>query len=308
MDKKPHILFRSGGLHQEEELETAQKYFPCSRIRALAPANSLVVGRYSVLPNYDELLKDLATKNSTLINDLKQHAWISSFDWYHDLKDVTPQTWFDHDFHKCEHPGPFVVKGRTNSRKHQWNRLMFAATKQDAADIASQLMSDPLISEQGVVYRKYVPLRTHEVCSISGLPFAHEFRCFFYKTELLCFGYYWSSAENPHLPAISPKGLEFAMHVARRAAEHTNFFVLDIAEVAEKSDEWILIEINEGQQAGPSECDLNMLYSGLADALAGRPVHGIVTHEKMPTHSLSCPGRPGGPWGGHCSCGVGRLI
>lgn len=127
-------------------------------------------------------------------------------------------------------------------------------------------MSDPLISEQGVVYRKYVPLRTHEVCSISGLPYAHEFRLFFYKDILLTHGYYWSIATNP-APPISEKGLQFGRDVAKRAAEHANFFVLDIAEKADAPDEWVLIEVNDGQQAGPSDCDLDELYRNLAESV-----------------------------------------
>jgi hypothetical protein len=302
MNRKPHILFRSGNLAGEDELAIAEKYFPCSRLRSKAPADSLVIARYSALPCYKELSDDLMTKNSELINSPGQHNWISSFDWYHDLKDVTPETWFDHDFYKCDQPGPFIVKGRTNSRKHQWNRLMFAPTKREAAAIASNLMSDPLISEQGVVYRKYVPLRQHEVCSISGLPYAHEFRCFFYKTKLLCHGYYWSSAENLQ-HTLSEKGINFAKMIAACAAEHTNFFVLDIAEMAEKPDEWILVEINDGQQAGPSECDLDVLYSELAKALVEE---SEIPPSKPSKHSLSCQGRPGGPWGGRCNCGANK--
>lgn len=273
---KSHILFRSGDLDGEDELEIAKKYFPCSRYRSHVPGDSLIIARYSALPFYKELVEDLRTKNSVLINDLKQHNWISSFDWYHSLQDVTPKTWFDWEFYQCDEPGPFIVKGRTNSRKQHWKRLMFAPTKQDALNIAAELMGDPLIGEQGVVYRKYIPLRRHEECPISGLPYSHEFRFFFYKTEMLCFGYYWSSASEPHKPAISAKGVAFAKEVAKRVSEHCNFFVLDIAEKADTSDEWILVEINDGQQAGPSECDLEMLYSGLADALDGKPVHGII--------------------------------
>lgn len=263
---KPHILFRSSGLNNEDEFDIAKKYFECSRYRSQAPKDSLIISRYSALPFYDELEIDLASKNSHLINSYVQHRWIASFDWYHDLSDVTAETWFDGDFYRCQNPGPFVVKGRTNSRKHQWNKLMFAPTKQAAVGIASDLMSDPLISEQGIVYRKYVPLRTHEVCSISGLPFAHEFRLFFYKTELLAHGYYWSIATND-APPISEKGLAFGKRVAERASKHANFFVLDIAEKADSPDEWILIEVNDGQQSGPSECNLDDLYSNLAKAV-----------------------------------------
>lgn len=264
---QPHILFRSSNLENEKELEIAKKYFSCFRYRSQAPLNSRIIARYSALPFYAELEADLASNNSVLINSYAQHCWISSFSWYYDLADVTPQSWFDNDFYQCQDLGPFIVKGRTNSRKHQWNRLMFAPTKQAAVTIASDLMSDPLISEQGVVYRKYIPLRSHETCPISGLPFAHEFRLFFYKDILLTHGYYWSSAANVSR-TISEKGLQFGRAVAERVAEHANFFVLDIAERADTPDEWILIEINDGQQSGPSECNLDELYKNLAEAIS----------------------------------------
>jgi len=55
----PVILMRHS-LAEEEEYLAAQKYFPVHSTRASLPEDSLVIGRYSVLPYYGELCDDLA--------------------------------------------------------------------------------------------------------------------------------------------------------------------------------------------------------------------------------------------------------
>ena len=139
-----------------EEYQVANKYFDVYANRTEIPFDSLVIGRYSVLPYYDELEKDLFFRNSTLINSYKEHLFIANFHYYEYISDLTPQTWFEYEFYKCEYNGPFVVKGLTNSRKHQWNTHMFAKNKIEALHIASKLANDPLIGQQGIIYRKYI--------------------------------------------------------------------------------------------------------------------------------------------------------
>lgn len=262
------VLFRASSLDQEEELEIAKKYFDVYRYRSQVPSNNQVIARYSALPYYYELVEDLRSKESHLLNSYQQHRWIADFEYYHQFIDVTPKTWWEREMPYCNHPGPFIVKGATNSRKHRWKTHMFAETKRDALLVACELVNDPLIArQQEIIYREYVPLKIFERCPISGLPFANEFRFFFYKEHLLTFGYYWSTAENAEHFKISQAGLEFAKKLAKRAAKHANFFVLDIAEKEDSPDEWILIEINDGQQSGLSLCNAEELYSNLQKAL-----------------------------------------
>ena len=246
-----------------DEYKVANKYFHAYQIRAQIPKKSLVIPRYSALPYFEELVEDLAYWGSRTINSVAQHSWIAGFHWYEDLKQYTPRSWFERDFYKCNIDGPFVIKGTTNSRKHQWNTHMFAADRRQAMRVASELANDPLIGPQGLIYREYVSLKTLEVCPIYGTPFVNEWRFFFYKTKLLCYGFYWSNASEETIKnaKITDEAIYFARIVAEKCAKHTNFFVLDIAE--KESGGWTLIEVNDGMQSGLSECDADELYSNL---------------------------------------------
>lgn len=255
------ILFRRGiNLEHEDEFRIAQQYFNVVELRSACPRDQIIIGRYSTLPYYDELYSDLQSVNSRLINSPREHRWIANFEYYEALKNYTAETWTDFDFYKCNHPGPFVLKGRTNSRKGQWATHMFAQDKKQAAILASELMNDPLIGPQGVLYRKYVPLVTLET-GINGLPFANEWRLFYYKNKLLEYGYYWTQAEEPQKASLPNEGFRFADEVARLASQFTTFFVLDIAE--KQSGGWLLVEVNDGQQSGLSFNDAQVLYSSL---------------------------------------------
>jgi len=259
---KPVILFRKDQ-DSEEECKIARKYFDVYTQRCAIPVNRLVIPRYSALPFHQELENDLLIGSSRLINTTEQHNWIADFDYYEDLKQFTPESWNDNNFYLCRYPGPFVVKGKTNSRKFQWNTKMFAPTKADAMRIAGDLLSDGQICDQGIIYRKFEPLNVLEV-GINDLPFSNEWRFFFYKNVLLSSGYYWSLAE--HIPKSPDKAcVAFAQQVASVAKDHVNFFVLDIAETLD--GRWILIEVNDGTMSGLSENDPDELYGSLRTAL-----------------------------------------
>jgi hypothetical protein len=256
MTKKPQILFRKD-LASEIELEIAREYFDVVEFRSEAK-DSLVFGRYSTLPYYKELEQDLKNQNASLINSWEQYNWIANFDWYNDLEPYTFKTWFN-AIELREEDAPFIVKGRTNSRKQYWDTLMFADTKRKAIEIGWELGKDALIGSQGVVYRKYEKLVTYEH-GINGLPFTNEWRFFFYKGNILAFSYYWSIADNVNI-SLEIDGYEFAEKVGEIASKFVNFYVLDIAK--KESGEWVLVEVNDGQMAGLSEIDPHTLYSNL---------------------------------------------
>tara|TARA_Y100000034_G_scaffold103692_1_gene129521 strand:- start:1049 stop:1969 length:921 start_codon:yes stop_codon:yes gene_type:complete len=258
---KPVILFRKD-LHSEEEMKVASKYFEVVESRVLC-GGSLVIGRYSALPFYKELQTDLELNGCKLINSYEQHKYIANFDWYADMRAVTPVTWFEDTFSFATYEGPFVIKGKTNSRKHQWNTLMYAETRQDAIHIAAELNADPHIGSQGVIFRKYVPLRTFEI-GINDLPFTNEWRFFFFKDTLLTYGYYWSQAKHVDIAEMSEEGILFARRCAECICHRCEFFALDIAERAEGG--WTLIEVNDAQMSGLSECNSDVFYGTLKDA------------------------------------------
>lgn len=256
---KPIILFRNI-IDTNDELTVASQFFDIVFLRTEVLNNAFVIPRYSALPFYDELEKDIVNLGGILINTYEQHRWIANFDYYELLSEFTPQTWFDSEFND---DGPFVVKGRTNSRKHDWGKKMFAKNKEEAIEIGCELLRDNLIGQQGIIYRKYIPLRTYEI-GINGLPFTNEWRFFYLGKKCLSYSYYWSIAQKTdwEIPQIA---IDFANFIANKVHSFVNFFVLDIAET--ETGEWILIEINDATMSGLSLNDPNILYKNLRDEI-----------------------------------------
>jgi hypothetical protein len=259
---EPVLLVRRE-LMSNYEYQFAIKHFPVeeSRVRC---AERLVIGRYSVLPLYGELERDLKLLGSRMINTFEQHRWISAFEYYRDLQAFTPESWDDENIFQCRHPGPFVVKGKTKSRKWQWKTHMFAPTKSEALQLGQRLKDDAEIGEQGVVYRRYVPLRTFGHGK-DGLPFTNEWRFFYYREQRLSYAYYWPGSDYLDRASIPAEAIALADRIAAITSRFVNFFTLDLAET--ETGEWILIEVNDGQASVPSEHDLDELYGNLRRAL-----------------------------------------
>ena len=259
--RKVEVLFRDDGTREMEAFVAAQK-FHVTKARTQVSPGSLVIGRYSVLPFYRELELDLASQGARLINSFQEHHWISNFDWYEPLSEFTMRTWFEHEFFEAPE-GEYVIKGRTNSRKFSWNTHMFATSKSNALRVASRLVNDSMIGEQDLVYREYVPLKTLEV-GLNGLPFTEEYRFFVLGKIPVAAGFYWSCADPAVIKEYAAPCItawEFVNKVAAIACEYATFYTLDVARTA--SGEWILVEINDGQMAGLSECNPTALYANL---------------------------------------------
>jgi len=255
---EPILLIRRE-MMSNYEFQFAAKHFRIEESRVLC-RDSLVVGRYSVLPHYTELERDLKLLGSRLINTNEQHGWIVSFDYYRQLTEFTPETWDDENIHQCQYAGPFVVKGKMKSRKWQWKSLMFAPTKGDALRIGQRLKEDSEIGDQGIVYRRFVPLKTFGLGK-DGLPQTNEWRFFYFGQRRLSYAYYWPGSNFLDQAAITDVALALADRIAAIVAQFVSFFVPDLAETA--AGDWILIEVNDAQQSVPSEHDLDELYGNL---------------------------------------------
>jgi hypothetical protein len=214
-----------------------------------------------VLPFYREVEAELGLIGCRLINSYDQHRYIADIEnWYSDLKDYTPKTWFDW----CSLPdSSFVIKGRTNSRKFQWATQMFCPTKADVPLIAEVLLNDAMMNEQGLCVREYVPLKRFET-GINGLPITNEWRVFCLGDKVVAGDYYWSNypeckpCDWERLPNAAWYLLNDVMGIV---SQHTNFYVVDIAET--ERGEWILVELNDGQMSGLSMIDAKGLYKRL---------------------------------------------
>ncbi len=268
---KPIILYR----HIQpgsEEIDIAAKYFPVSQHRNNIPNNSLVIGRYSVLPFYSELEQDLEHSCSKLINNYHQHLYVADvMRWYEDIKDFTPETW-NEPYKVPDDVFPVVLKGATNSHKHLWDTHMFASNRKEMMDVYCRLLDDSLIGRQNIYIRRFIPLNTYCI-SLHGLPITQEYRYFIYNQKILSGGYYWSS----HLEEVEEKaGLQafntdqgqrefLKTNIIPRIGNQISFYAIDVAMT--ETGAWIVIELNDGQQSGTSENTFEELYGNLKKEL-----------------------------------------
>jgi len=264
---KPVILYRHSVM-EHTELDAAKQRFTCVDSILDVPDNSLVIARYSVLPFYKEVERDLLKRGSKLLNTYHQHRFVADLGNYTELLgELTPRTYLLED---TPDTGPFVVKGETNSKRSLWKTHMYAADKREAIQVACRLMEDSLISEQRIYVRDFVPLETFGV-GVDGVPIAREFRFFVLDGQVLCGAYYWANhteflaEHNIPTPQASEVPQEFLKRVTEAVGANVRFYVIDVAKTA--SGEWIVVELNDGQQSGLSENEPEKLYGALATHL-----------------------------------------
>lgn len=257
------ILFRKG-IAEEGEFKAAKQFFPNTvENRVLCEKNAVIIPRYSALPYYQELEQDLSYQGNRLINTYKQHKFIADFAYYNLVQNHTPKTWFSLAEALADgYHGPFFIKGKTNSRKFEFNTHCYAKDVKEAVEVSSRLYQDSMIGTQGLIYREYVKLKASEI-GLNGLPFANEWRFFFLGSHLVEYGYYWSCAENIIKNKYCPqKVFNLAMSIAQEFSKRVNFFVLDIAET--QDGRAILIEANDSSMSGLSTIDPNEFYRHLS--------------------------------------------
>lgn len=272
------ILYRQADT-SNDELEAIDEFFPSTFMRTAVPHRIgnepewLVIGRYSVLPYYNELVKDLRFRYASLVNNYEQHQFLADLgQWYEVLKDITPRTWGS-GFDVLPENKSFVLKGQTNSKKFNWNTHMFAKDKESVRVVLSRLLDDTLIGRQDIYVREYVPLVTY--ChGINGLPITKEFRFFVLYGEVLCGGFYWSShieevtkANGGKLPSAEevPQDL---LEIVTTKLGHIPFYSVDIAQTI--TGDWTVVDLNDGQMSGLSEISPRALYMSMYHALSKR--------------------------------------
>ncbi len=261
----PVVLYRPSEL-EDSEIEAIKGNFDAYTSRTIIPNNSLVIGRYSVLPFYAEVYHDLGFNNSRLINSVSEHNYIAYLgNYYSDLEDYTFKTWYSLDqVPKSE--APFILKGATNSLKNQFLTKMYAETWEDAVKVNIALQQDSLIGTQHIYIRKYEEL--HRLCTtLTGLPITKEFRYFVCHGKILTGGFYWDafSEDLPYIPDIEEVPQAWLNRVIEIVSPNVPFFVIDVAQTA--SGEWRVVELNDGQMSGLSGNSADLLYNSLRKLL-----------------------------------------
>ncbi len=274
---RPVIFYRHPTMKQDELRTAVDAGFKCIAQRMYAEEGDLIVGRYSVVPYYNEVWVDVEIAKARLINTFRQHCYIADMqNWIEDLEPITPKTWFrPEDVPKTEH-GPFVLKGETNSRKENWKTHMFAANHAAIYDVAWRLSTDGFLNgednAQDIYVRQYVPLVTY-ARGLNDLPVTKEFRFFVCRRKLLTGAYYWSSWADTCLdadpswkePTIDEVPQTFLQEIIDRIGDRAAFYAVDVGQ--DETGRWWVIEVNDGQMAGLSGNKPAILYRRLFEVL-----------------------------------------
>lgn len=259
------IIYYRGIEFEKEELEAASKEFFCTNRFPEIWEDDIVVGRYSLWPFYKDQQADIRFVGAKLINTYNQYLYIADLGNYvADLAELTPRTW--NSPQDLPEGCSFVVKGETNSRKSNWLKDMFAKDKAAAIDISNRLSNDGLIGSQKIFFREYIPLLKF-LDGVNGMPVTKEYRFFVAYGKVLCGGFYWQNYIDDIPVQVNHNEVpeDFLQKVIKRVGNQSNFYVIDVART--KSGEWIVIELNEGQQAGLSAINPHDLYRNLAMAI-----------------------------------------
>ncbi len=263
------ILYRDADWVDEDELDILRDdgmFNECQPIkyRSQVYKNDLVIGRYSVLPYYQEVENEIKFLGAKLVNSYKQHQYVADCTQYsEDVKDFTPKcftTWGN----LLE--GSYIIKGKTNSKKMQWNNMMFCPTADSVKDVAARLLEDSFIGNQGLIVRPYIPLEKLGE-GINGLPISNEWRFFCLGDKIVDAGFYWAGmldSDPLNLPSDAVRLVHKIMNIVK---DKCNFYVVDVAKTA--SGDWICIELNDGQMSGLSCIPPERFYYNLETSFTG---------------------------------------
>ncbi|BBM85196.1 ATP-grasp domain-containing protein [Candidatus Uabimicrobium amorphum] len=231
------------------------------------PTTAVCIGYIPTLDYYREIYNVAKDKNIYLINTPQEYELAEHFHLYYPfIKDLTPKSHFIHTSDEISQQNftfPVFVKGSVLSLKSQGTDSCIAHNKNQLHEIVNKLFTHYNKRTVGtVIVREYVKLR-HVRKSSQGFPFGREYRVFLYKGQVLAYGYYWDGEDE--LAQLSPQEekqvLQLATQVAKRIA--TPYIAIDIGQL--ETEEWIVIEVGDGQYCGATHVPLFTLWNQLVE-------------------------------------------
>lgn len=222
------------------------------------------VARMGATGEYAERYNRLLGEGVQLIHTPAEYEPTSQLPgWYPRLADHTPRSlWFDKrpsvEDVEAAFRWPIFVKGARQTNKHQ-RHLSILENRDDFERAMDWWEADPILGWQQIVCREFVPLRLVGEQSSLTLPRAFEFRSFWWGNECVGIGPYWVDEQYELTPDERTAALAIAGEAARRVG--VQFLVVDVAQKA--TGEWIVIECNDGQDAG---------YAGIAALFVWRHI------------------------------------
>lgn len=232
----------------------------------------VAVARMGAAQDYAVRYCELLAIGIRLVHSPEEYARTSYLpNWYPLIHDLTPKSvWFEQlpsiEEVEVHFRWPVFIKGERQTNRHSRKQCIIESSAH-LTQVMSEWKQHPILAWQRVVCREYLPLRQIGAPSGDTLPKSFEFRTFWWRNECVGVGHYWVSE------TYKPTDTELAaiQQIAGGAARRLNvtFLVVDVAQT--QSGDWIVIEVNDGQDSG---------YAGVNPMLMWR---NILEHQHRTT-------------------------
>ncbi|WP_422104304.1 ATP-grasp domain-containing protein [Winogradskyella sp.] len=250
---------------EEGSLSNALKYIKSSEDKAMA-----IYRGWMMPPNmYKQFYDGLLRKNIQLINSPEAYRHCHHLpESYEKIKDKTPKSIWTTDISIANiinlsskfGDKPIIIKDYVKSEKHKWNEACFipkASDKDCVERIATKFLElRGKHLNEGIVLRAFVDLKFLTNHSKSNMPLTTEFRAVVFNKNIIGIFNYWDEG------VYASENLDINIFRDNINAINSNFFTIDIAK--KKDDDWIIMELGDGQVAGlPDNVNRISFYSKL---------------------------------------------
>lgn len=155
-----------------------------------------------------------------------------------------------------------ILKDYVKSMKHFWNEACYipdSSNKDEVNRVVTTFLKYLYDEPQGgLVFREFIELEPIGIHSKSKMPLTKEYRLLYLNQKLLSVFNYWDEGEYSNESQNFDKFNEIAKRI------NSNLFTMDIAKT--KKDEWIIVELGDGQVAGfPTNADIEKIYKGFKE-------------------------------------------
>ncbi len=240
-----------------------QKHFACNH-PLYYNGEIMAIGRIGATNDYPKRYNDFLDYNIRLIHSPEEYLKTSFLPhWYPIIEKYTPRSiWYDtfpslseiekhFDF-------PIFIKGERQTNRHARNKSIINNPK-ELEELKIIWANDPILHWQKIVVREFISLQLVVPDNGIAMPKAIEFRTFWWKNQCVSIGNYWTAEKYQ----ISESDQAAMLQIAQKTANliDTSFLVIDMAKT--QNGDWIVIELNDGQEAGYAGNNPFMLWTNV---------------------------------------------
>jgi hypothetical protein len=231
-----------------------------------------VILRTGAIDDYESLSDTLMEFGLSLINSASQHAMASLLpNWYPKIKEFTARSvWYETlpaaETILAEFTFPVFIKGERQTNRHS-RATSIANNLADLENILYYWKQDEVLGWQRLICRDFIELERIGEHAGDKIQPSKEFRIFLWKNSAVGIGHYWTEFEKVEL-AVSERA-----HIIKLAEEISTivdvpFLVVDVAKKAD--GDWIVIELNDGQESGYAGVNKLQLWQKIIDIESGK--------------------------------------